>query len=127
MIAVDDDEPGTNAQEGGARGFVRLREPRRMARELDRGTEERGGERVRRKYENGLTAHVVIRAGGSIASLGDDGCEARAQQEGDQPTRRSRDSPHLTPTSSEQTFVACAAGPAIDRRSFLPRRSPRRA
>jgi hypothetical protein len=45
-----------------------LREPWRVARELDRSTEERCGERVRRKHENGLSAHVVIQTGGSVAS-----------------------------------------------------------
>ena len=41
---------------------------RRESRQLDRGAEECGGERIRREHEDCATAHVVTRAGGCIAS-----------------------------------------------------------
>jgi hypothetical protein len=46
VIAIDDDESRTNAEERRARGLARLRESRSMARKLDRCTQEGGGERV---------------------------------------------------------------------------------
>ena len=90
VIAVDDDQSGAHAQQCSARRFVGLRKSRRVSRELDRGAQQCGGERIRREHEDGVAAHVVTRAGGCIASWAMTGVGARAQQEGDHVPHRSR-------------------------------------
>ena len=63
VIAVDDDEPWAHAEQRSARGFVGVRKAGSMSRELDRGADQRGGERVRREHEHGHARDVVIRGG----------------------------------------------------------------
>ena len=60
MIAIDEREAGPNAQESCSRRLVFPREMWRVARQFDGGTEERGGQRVRRKDEYRAEAHVVV-------------------------------------------------------------------
>jgi len=59
VITVDDDEPGTNAPQRGARDFLGLRKVWLMSGELDGGTQEGGGERVRRKNQYIVTTHIL--------------------------------------------------------------------
>ncbi len=68
MIAVDQDEARPNTEERSACGLVGVREARREAGKLDRCTQERSGEWIGGKDEHGVAAHVVILAGGNIAS-----------------------------------------------------------
>jgi len=46
VIAVDHDESRPDTEKRRACGFLRLREARRVSRELDRGSQECGGERI---------------------------------------------------------------------------------
>ena len=60
VIAIDEHEPRPNAQERAPRGLVVPRKVGRVLRQFDDGAKQRGGQRVRREYEYGLSAHVVV-------------------------------------------------------------------
>lgn len=67
VIAVDQGELGTHPHERAPRRLSRLREMRAVAGEFDCGTQERGGEWIGGEDQYGVSAHVLVGSGGSIA------------------------------------------------------------
>lgn len=73
VIAVHDNEPGTNAPQRSARDFLGLRKVWLMSGELDGGTKQGSGERVRGKDQYIVTTHIV-----SLHTGSEVGCRDRA-------------------------------------------------
>jgi hypothetical protein len=87
VIAVDEDDTGSQADEGGSPAFVRLRKVSTVSGEFDGSTKQRGGERVGGEDQNVVTAHVVIddRVRGATSVLGE---PTAASKRGAKPDRR---------------------------------------
>lgn len=62
VIAVDEDQARAQAHEGRSCSLLGAHEMRHVVRKFDSGSEEGGGQRVRRNDEYGLAAHVVVSA-----------------------------------------------------------------
>lgn len=59
VIAVHDNEPGTNTPQRGARDFLGFRKVWLMSGELDGGTKQGSGERIRGKDQHIVTTHIM--------------------------------------------------------------------
>jgi len=62
VIAVDENEPRPHAQKRAPGRLISQREVRHVPRQFDGGAKERRSQRIRRKDEYGVSAHVVTRA-----------------------------------------------------------------